>query len=194
MGASFPPSSATFSRRAEDGGASEETPSRSDRPLNRAHGSRRQCFRLDGGREDIVRAARPLRGGGPRHHRHGGLLLALGAGQQGRRVRDHYWQVDEEPPQPRQGDRCDQGRLRHGAGPDRPFPPYLEKAAEASLKRLQTDYIDLYLSHWPDPTTPYDETLGAYQKLLAAGKVRNIGCSNLDTGQLTAALSVASQK
>jgi len=73
-------------------------------------------------------------------------------------------------------------------------PAYLERAAEASLKRLQTDYIDLYLSHWPDPTTPYDETLGAYQKLLAAGKVRNIGCSNLDAGQLAASLSVASQK
>jgi aryl-alcohol dehydrogenase-like predicted oxidoreductase len=71
---------------------------------------------------------------------------------------------------------------------------YIERAAEASLKRLQTDYIDLYLSHWPDPTTSYEETLGAYQKLLAAGKIRNIGCSNLDAGQLTAALSVASQK
>jgi aryl-alcohol dehydrogenase-like predicted oxidoreductase len=70
---------------------------------------------------------------------------------------------------------------------------YIEKAAEASLKRLKTDYIDLYLSHWPDPDTPYEETLGAYSKLLEAGKVRWVGCSNLDAGQLTAALSVASQ-
>jgi aryl-alcohol dehydrogenase-like predicted oxidoreductase len=70
---------------------------------------------------------------------------------------------------------------------------YIEKAAEASLKRLKTDYIDLYLSHWPDPDTPYEETLGAYRKLLEAGKVRWIGCSNLDAGQLTAALTVASQ-
>lgn len=71
---------------------------------------------------------------------------------------------------------------------------WIEKESGASLKRLQTDYIDLYLSHWPDPTVPYDETLGAYQKLLEQGKVRHIGASNLDAGQLSAALSVASQK
>ena len=69
---------------------------------------------------------------------------------------------------------------------------YIEKAVDASLKRLQTDVIDLYLSHWPDPATPYEETLGAYEKLLAKGKVRHIGCSNLDAGQLRAALDVAS--
>ena len=71
---------------------------------------------------------------------------------------------------------------------------YIEKAAEASLKRLQVEAIDLYLSHWPDPSTPYDETLGAYEKLLKAGKVRYVGASNLDAGQLEAALKVASQK
>jgi aryl-alcohol dehydrogenase-like predicted oxidoreductase len=69
---------------------------------------------------------------------------------------------------------------------------YIEKAVDASLKRLQTDVIDLYLSHWPDPTTPYEETLGAYEKLLAKGKIRYAGCSNLDAGQLRAALDVAS--
>jgi len=68
---------------------------------------------------------------------------------------------------------------------------YIEKAVEDSLRRLQIDAIDLYLSHWPDPTTPYEETLGAYEKLLKAGKVRNIGASNLDAGQLRAALDVA---
>ncbi len=68
---------------------------------------------------------------------------------------------------------------------------YIERAVEDSLKRLQTDSIDLYLSHWPDPTVPYEETLGAYQTLLAKGKVRHIGCSNLDAGQLRAALDVA---
>ncbi|MFE0016781.1 aldo/keto reductase [Mesorhizobium sp. NPDC059054] len=68
---------------------------------------------------------------------------------------------------------------------------HIEQAVEASLKRLQTDAIDLYLSHWPDPTVPYEETLGAYEKLLAKGKVRHIGCSNLDAGQLRAALDVA---
>ncbi|ANT48546.1 aldo/keto reductase [Mesorhizobium amorphae] len=69
---------------------------------------------------------------------------------------------------------------------------YIEKAVDQSLKRLQTDVIDLYLSHWPDPATPYEETLGAYQSLLAKGKIRHAGCSNLDAGQLRAALDVAS--
>jgi aryl-alcohol dehydrogenase-like predicted oxidoreductase len=69
---------------------------------------------------------------------------------------------------------------------------HIERAVEASLKRLQTDVIDLYLSHWPDPATPYEETLGAYERLLAAGKVRHIGASNLDAPQLRAALDVAS--
>jgi len=69
---------------------------------------------------------------------------------------------------------------------------HIEKAVDASLKRLQTDVIDLYLSHWPDPATPYEETLGAYQGLLAKGKIRHAGCSNLDAGQLRAALDVAS--
>ena len=69
---------------------------------------------------------------------------------------------------------------------------YIEQAVEASLKRLQVDAIDLYLSHWPDPTTPYEETLGAYQKLIARGKIRHVGASNLDAAQLEAALDVAS--
>lgn len=68
---------------------------------------------------------------------------------------------------------------------------HIEKAVEGSLKRLQVETIDLYLSHWPDPTTPHEETLGAYQKLLKAGKVRAIGASNLDAGQLRAALDIA---
>ena len=68
---------------------------------------------------------------------------------------------------------------------------YIEKAVEDSLRRLQIEAIDLYLSHWPDPATPYEETLGAYQKLIQAGKVRHIGASNLDAGQLRAALDVA---
>ena len=71
---------------------------------------------------------------------------------------------------------------------------YIEKAVEASLKRLQTEIIDLYLSHWPDSSVPYDETLGAYQQLIAKGKIRYAGASNLDAGQLAAALKIASQK
>jgi aryl-alcohol dehydrogenase-like predicted oxidoreductase len=71
---------------------------------------------------------------------------------------------------------------------------YIEKAIEASLKRLQTDIVDLYFSHWPDPTVPYEETLGAYEKLLKKGKVRHVGASNLDAGQLGDALKVAKEK
>lgn len=68
---------------------------------------------------------------------------------------------------------------------------WITAAVEDSLRRLQTDYIDLYLSHWPDPDTPYEETLSAYQMLLKAGKIRAIGASNLDADQLTQALDVA---
>jgi aryl-alcohol dehydrogenase-like predicted oxidoreductase len=62
------------------------------------------------------------------------------------------------------------------------------------LKRLQIDAIDLYLSHWPDPDTPYEQTLGAHEKLLKAGKIKSIGCSNLDASQLREALDVAKDK
>jgi aryl-alcohol dehydrogenase-like predicted oxidoreductase len=68
---------------------------------------------------------------------------------------------------------------------------YIAKAVDASLRRLRTDYIDVYLSHWPDQSVPYEETLGAYQALLAGGKVRAIGASNLDAGQLRESLDVA---
>lgn len=68
---------------------------------------------------------------------------------------------------------------------------WIEHAVNDSLRRLQTDYIDLYFSHWPDSETPYDETLGAYQKLLNAGKIRAVGASNLNAEQLQASLSVA---
>jgi aryl-alcohol dehydrogenase-like predicted oxidoreductase len=71
---------------------------------------------------------------------------------------------------------------------------YVAEAIEASLQRLQTDHIDLYLSHWPDPETPYDETLGAYRDLVRQGKVRFIGASNLDAKQLSASLDVAKVK
>ncbi len=68
---------------------------------------------------------------------------------------------------------------------------YILKAVEDSLRRLQTDYIDLYLSHWPDEDTPYEETLGAFAKLKQQGKIRSIGCSNLDATQLKASFDAA---
>ena len=55
---------------------------------------------------------------------------------------------------------------------------YLMEAVEDSLRRLQTDYIDLYQSHAEDPETPLEETMGAYADLIKQGKVRAIGASN----------------
>lgn len=71
---------------------------------------------------------------------------------------------------------------------------YIIQAAEDSLRRLKTDYIDVYLSHICDPTVPYEETLNAYQKLIDAGKVRYIGASNHSAAQLKDALSVSNNK
>lgn len=68
---------------------------------------------------------------------------------------------------------------------------WIAEAAEGSLSRLGIEAIDLYFSHWPDPQTPYAETLGAYERLLTAGKIRAVGASNLDAAQLGAALDVA---
>ena len=65
---------------------------------------------------------------------------------------------------------------------------YIMRAVEASLKRLNTDYVDLYQIHFPDPTTPIEETLRALDDLVKAGKVRYIGCSNFAGWQLSEAL------
>ncbi|WP_105438723.1 aldo/keto reductase [Neorhizobium sp. T25_13] len=59
-------------------------------------------------------------------------------------------------------------------------PKWILEEVENSLRRLQTDHIDLYLAHWPDETVPYEETLGAFAKLKEQGKIRAVGCSNLD--------------
>lgn len=78
-------------------------------------------------------------------------------------------------------------------GPDEKglSPAYIRKAVDASLKRLQTDYIDLYQSHWDDPETPFEDVLGTYQELIKAGKVRFIGASNLSPQRLNEALETA---
>lgn len=54
----------------------------------------------------------------------------------------------------------------------------IERAVEASLQRLGTDYIDLYQTHWPDPDLPIDDTLEALDRLVEDGKIRAVGCSN----------------
>jgi aryl-alcohol dehydrogenase-like predicted oxidoreductase len=70
---------------------------------------------------------------------------------------------------------------------------YIRKAVEASLRRLQTDRIDLYQSHQDDTGTPLDETLRAYGDLIAAGKVRAIGASNYKAKRLREALDVSAR-
>jgi len=64
---------------------------------------------------------------------------------------------------------------------------WIERAVEDSLRRLNTDVIDLYQSHRPDPETSYEETLGTYADLVKAGKIRAFGCSNFDARQLAEA-------
>ncbi len=68
---------------------------------------------------------------------------------------------------------------------------WIMQAVEDSLRRLQTDYIDLYFSHWPDENTPYEETLSAYETLMQQGKIRAIGASNLNATQLYESLKQA---
>ncbi len=71
---------------------------------------------------------------------------------------------------------------------------YIQRAVEDSLKRLQTDYIDLYQSHQDDPGTPLEETLETYGELMKQGKVRAIGASNYTAARLTEALQVSRER
>jgi len=70
-------------------------------------------------------------------------------------------------------------------------PEYVKQAFDASLKRLGTDYIDLYQQHVPDPDVPIAETLGTLDELVKAGKVREIGCSNFSAQQIRDARAAA---
>lgn len=67
-------------------------------------------------------------------------------------------------------------------------------AVEESLRRLQTDYIDLYFTHWDDNVTPVEETLNAYDRLVKEGKVRWIGASNVQPERLQASLDASASQ
>jgi aryl-alcohol dehydrogenase-like predicted oxidoreductase len=69
-------------------------------------------------------------------------------------------------------------------------PAYLKRAVDASLRRLNTDTIDLYLIHWPDPSVPAEATFGALSDLVAAGKLRYYGVSNYTGSTLQRAIDV----
>jgi aryl-alcohol dehydrogenase-like predicted oxidoreductase len=68
---------------------------------------------------------------------------------------------------------------------------WIAEEIDNSLRRLQTDHVDLYQSHWPDPETPQEETLRAFDMIVKAGKVRWLGSSNQDTALLGEALELS---
>jgi aryl-alcohol dehydrogenase (NADP+) len=84
-------------------------------------------------------------------------------------------------------------RIRVGDGPNDEglSRRHIFAACDASLRRLKADHIDLYQAHMPDPETPLDETLRAFEDLVRAGKVRYIGCSNYAAWQLALALGIS---
>lgn len=79
----------------------------------------------------------------------------------------------------------DEGKLKGGSA------RYVASAIEASLRRLKTDWIDLYHLHRPDPATPIEETLRALDTLVRDGKVRYIACSNMPTAEVVAAQKIS---
>ncbi|VTU36746.1 General stress protein 69 [Variovorax sp. PBS-H4] len=81
-----------------------------------------------------------------------------------------------------------------GPGKEGLSPAYIRQAVDASLKRLQTDHIDLYQSHDDDADTPLADTLAAFAELITAGKVRAIGASNYTAPRLAEALEVAERE
>jgi len=86
------------------------------------------------------------------------------------------------------------GYLRDGPGPWRPDgrPAHLREACEGSLRRLRLERIDIYQLHTPDPAVPIEASVGALGELRAEGKIRHVGVSNVDAGQLARARAVVS--
>lgn len=83
--------------------------------------------------------------------------------------------------------------MEMGPGQKGLAPKYIKSAVEESLRRLQTDYIDLYQSHTDDPETPLEQTLAAYGELIKQGKVRAIGASNYKGNRLAEALKISAE-
>ncbi len=71
---------------------------------------------------------------------------------------------------------------------------HILKSIDESLKRLQTDYIDLYYTHWDDNTTPVEETLSAYAQIIEAGKVRYIAASNISPRRLNESMEMSEKE
>ncbi|MGF7120247.1 aldo/keto reductase [Rhodococcus sp. BE178] len=73
-------------------------------------------------------------------------------------------------------------------------PAYVRRACDASLRRLGVDHIDLYYQHMPDPTVPIEDTLGALDELVRAGKVRHVACSNNSAQQIADAVGTSRER
>ncbi len=84
-------------------------------------------------------------------------------------------------------------RVGHGPNDEGLSRRHILKAVEDSLRRLQTDYLDLYQPHAPDPQTPLEETLRALDDLVRQGKVRYLGCSNYPAWQLALSVGLSAQ-
>jgi aryl-alcohol dehydrogenase-like predicted oxidoreductase len=85
-------------------------------------------------------------------------------------------------------------RVGHGPNDEGLSRQHILRAVEDSLRRLRTDYIDLYQPHSPDPETPLEETLAALDTLVQQGKVRYLGCSNYPAWQVALALGISSRQ
>lgn len=83
------------------------------------------------------------------------------------------------------------GKMGEGPNDQGLSRAHILSAVEASLRRLQADYIDLYQTHWPDEETPLDETLRALDDLVHSGKVRYVGCSNYPAWLLAKSLWIS---
>jgi aryl-alcohol dehydrogenase-like predicted oxidoreductase len=86
------------------------------------------------------------------------------------------------------------GRTGHGANDEGLSRRHIMRSAENSLRRLRTDWIDLYQAHQPDPNTPLDETLRAFDDLVRQGKVRYIGVSNYPAWQVALARGISESR
>jgi aryl-alcohol dehydrogenase-like predicted oxidoreductase len=84
-------------------------------------------------------------------------------------------------------------RVGHGANDEGLSRRHILRAVEDSLRRLNTDYLDLYQAHSPDPDTPAEETLRAFDDLVHSGKVRYVGCSNFAAWQVALSLGLSAQ-
>jgi len=118
-------------------------------------------------------------------------LFALGAGHKAASRGDHRQLAEEEPGQAPSPDRH---QVRHGARRGALKGDHIKKSVDESLKRLNTDHIELFQSHKDDKATPLEETLSTYGELIKAGKLGAIGASNYDAPRLAEAAKISKEK